>query len=147
MKRGQITFDFLIALMLISVTVAGAISIANGERANAETFDTTAKLKVFSVDLRDTVTKVYAIGSGFTAVKSLPLDLQSGESVTVTLNATSNRITVVAELNSGTFKVEQPLQVPVYATTAVTLRPGEETFNVTAVYSETEGRTYVELKG
>jgi len=146
MKRGQITFDFLIALMLISVTVAGAISIASGEKANAETFDTAARLKVFSVDLRDTVTKVYAVGGGFTVVKSLPLGLQSGESVTVTLNATSNRVTIVADLNSGTFKVEQPLPVPVYSTTSVTLRPGKEAFNVTAVYNETEGRTYVELK-
>ncbi|NJF25538.1 hypothetical protein [Thermococcus sp. Bubb.Bath] len=147
MKRGQITFDFLIALMLISVTVVGMISIASGEKANAETFDTAAKLKVFSVDMRDTVTKVYSIGEGFTVVKSLPMNLQKGESVTVTLNSTSNRVIIVANLNDGTFKVEQNLPVPVYSTTSVKLTPGKETFNVTAAYNETEGRTYVELKG
>ncbi|ASJ03309.1 hypothetical protein A3L09_08590 [Thermococcus profundus] len=144
MRRGQITFDFMIAFVLILITVTGIISVASGERANAETFDTAAKLKVFAVDLRDTVAKVYSIGPGYTVVKRVPLKLESGESINVTLNSTSGRVEVVAAVGGKTLRVYQRLPVPIHSTSSVTLGPGDSTFNVTA--GESGGRINVELK-
>ncbi|WP_297489511.1 hypothetical protein [Thermococcus sp.] len=145
-RGGQITFDFMIAFMLISVTVAGAVSLANGELSTANTIDKTARLKAFAVDLRDTVTKVYSIGGGFTVVKDCPIELGKGDSISITLNSSSNSVTVEAVLSGRRYLVVQRLQVPVYTTTSVTLDEKRSSFNVTAVYNAAEGRTYVELE-
>ncbi len=145
-REGQITFDFMIAFMLISVTVAGAVSLANGELSTANTIDKTARLKAFAVDVRDTVTKVYSIGGGFTVVKDCPIELGKGDSISITLNSSSNSVTVEAVLSGKRYLVVQRLQVPVYTTTSVTLDEKRKDFNVTAVYNAAEGRTYVELE-
>ncbi|WP_456367037.1 hypothetical protein [Thermococcus sp.] len=145
-RGGQITFDFMIAFMLISVTVAGAVSLTNGELSTANTIDKTARLKAFAVDIRDTVTKVYSIGGGFTVVKNCPIELGKGDSISVTLNSSSNAVTVEAVLSGKRYLVVQRLQVPVYTTTSVTLDEKRSSFNVTAVYNAAEGRTYVEVE-
>jgi len=144
-RGGQITFDFMIAFMLISVTVAGAVSLANGELSTATTLDKTARLKAFAVDVRDTVTKVYSIGGGFTVVKDCPIELGKGDSISITLNSSSNSVTVEAVLSGKRYLVVQRLQVPVYTTTSVTLDGERSSFNITAVYNAAEGRTYVTL--
>ena len=144
-RKAQITFDFLIAIMLVTVTVAGIVSIASGEVANARTFDSAAKLKILAVDLRDTVTQVYAAGDGFTVRKELPFELKSGEGVTITLNSTTNRVEITATLGGKTFKVAQKLQVPLYTTSSITLGPGERDFNVTA--QNVGGEIHVILQG
>ena len=144
-RKAQITFDFLIAIMLVTVTVAGIVSIASGETANARTFDSAAKLKILAVDLRDTVTQVYAAGDGFTVRKELPFELKAGDSVTITLNSTTNRVEIAATLGGKTFKVAQRLQVPLYATSSITLGQGERAFNVTA--QNVGGEIHVLLQG
>ncbi len=144
-RKAQITFDFLIAIMLVTVTVAGIVSIASGETANARTFDSAAKLKILAVDLRDTVTQVYAAGDGFTVRKELPFELKAGDSVTITLNSTTNRVEIAATLGGKTFKVAQRLQVPLYATSSITLGQGERDFNVTA--QNVGGEIHVLLQG
>lgn len=145
MRRAQITFDFMIAVILILITVAGVVSVASGEQANAQTFDTAAKLKVFAVDLRDTVTKVYAVGGGYTVRKSLPIRLGDGDSVRVVLNSTTNRVEISAVVGGEGFRVYQRLQVPIYSTSSITLGPGDETFNVTA--ENVGGLVYVKVEG
>jgi len=145
MRPAQITFDFLIAIMLITVTVAGIVSVASGETANARTFDSAAKLKILAVDLRDTVAQVYAAGDGFTVRKELPFELKTGDSITITLNSTTNRVEITATLGSKTFKVAQRLQVPLYTTSSITLGPGQRAFNVTA--QSVGGEIYVTLQG
>ena len=145
MRRGQITFDFLIAIMLITVTVAGVVSVASGETRNARTFDTAVKLKVLAVDVRDTVTQVYAAGDGFTVKKEIPFELKAGDSVTITLNSTSGTVEITALIGGKTFRVGQRLPVPISSTSSITLGPGEREFNVTA--RQVGGETYVLLQG
>lgn len=145
MRRAQITFDFLIAIMLITVTVAGIISVASGETANARTFDTAVKLKILAVDVRDTVTQVYAAGDGFTVKKGIPFELKTGDSLTITLNSTSGMVEITALIGGKRFRVGQKLQVPLYSTSSITLGPGEVEFNVTA--RQVGGETHVLLQG
>jgi len=145
MRRAQITFDFLIAIMLITVTVAGIVSIASGEIANARTFDTASKLKVLAVDLRDTVVQLYSTGGGFTVRKEVPFEINSGDSVTITLNATTNSVEITAKLGGKSYRVAQKLQVPLYETSSITLSSGEREFNVTA--QNVGGEVHVLLQG
>lgn len=144
MRRAQITFDFLIAIMLITVTVAGVVSVASGEMRNARTFDTAVKLKILAVDVRDTVTQVYAAGDGFTVKKEIPFELKTGDSLTITLNSTSDMVEITALIGGKRFRVGQKLQIPLYSTSSITLGPGEREFNVTA--RRIGGETYVLLQ-
>ncbi|ASJ01184.1 hypothetical protein [Thermococcus gorgonarius] len=143
MKRAQITFDFLIAVMLITVTVAGIVSIASGEIGSARILDTTAKLKAFAVDLRDTAVKSYSVGTNFTIIKSSPIRLSNGDKITVKLYSRNSTILITAELGGKTFVVGQNVPVPL-CDSNVELTPGDESFNVTAV--SVGGRSCVTVK-
>ncbi|MDV3103932.1 hypothetical protein [Thermococcus waiotapuensis] len=143
MKRAQITFDFLIAVMLITVTVAGIVSVASGEIESAGVLDTTAKLKVFAVDLRDTAVKSYSVGTNFTIIKSSPIGLSNGDEITVKLYSSNSTILITAKLGGKTFVVGQNVPVPL-CDSEVELTPGGESFNVTAVSAG--GRRCVTVK-
>lgn len=132
MKKAQVTFDFLIAVMLVTVTVAGAVSIASGESASVRTLDAATKTKIFAVDLRDTVIKAYSIGEGFTIVKRAPFDLSGGDSVEITLDSGTSKISVKATIGGKTFKVEQVSPVPL-CDSQIELKEGNVNFNVTVV--------------
>ena len=144
MKRGQISLDFLFAVTLITITMLNLVYIADSERAHSETFDTIAKLKAFSVDIRDSVVKVYAAGDGFTVRKELPIKLSSGDRVAVSL-VTPNSIVVNASLGGRGYTVVQRSPVPIYRNSSVTLTDTKGDFGIVATYNETEGRLDVVL--
>ncbi len=143
MKRGQISLDFLFAVTLIAITMVNLVYIANSERSHAETFDTATKLKIFSVDVRDSLAKVYAAGSGFTLKKTAPFTLRGGDYINITLSPTGNMINVTAVVDGEMYKVVQKSPVPILMGSSVTLTPENPEFHITAEYNETEGRLYV----
>ncbi|WP_054841100.1 hypothetical protein [Thermococcus peptonophilus] len=70
MGRGQLSIDVIFALTLITLTVLSLVSLASHQVESAELMDKTSKLKVFAIDLRDTVVKVYSSGGpGFSVKK------------------------------------------------------------------------------
>ncbi|ASI98346.1 hypothetical protein [Thermococcus celer] len=144
MRKGQISLDFLFAVTLIAITMVNLVHIASIEQAHSEAFDTVAKLKAFSIDVRDTVVKAYAVGDGFTVRKRLPIELDSGDEVTIKLIAPSN-ITIDAYIGGESYHVVQRAQVPIYKNSKVTLTATNMEFNVTATYNEAEGRVDVVL--
>ncbi len=139
MRKGQISLDFLFAVTLIAITMVNLVHIASIEQAHSEAFDTVAKLKAFSIDVRDTVVKAYAVGDGFTVRKRLPIELDSGgDEVTIKLIAPSN-ITIDAYIGGGVLPRGSEAQVPIYKNSKVTLTATNMEFNVTATYNEAEG--------
>jgi hypothetical protein len=145
MKRGQISLDFLFAVTLIALTMVNLVYIANSERSHAETFDTATKLKIFSVDVRDSLTKVYAAGNGFTLRKEAPFTLQGGDYINITLSPVDNLINVTAVVGGETYRVVQKSPVPILRESSVKLTPENPEFYITAQYNETEGRLYVRV--
>ncbi|WP_297089726.1 hypothetical protein [Thermococcus sp.] len=144
MKRGQISLDFLFAVTLITITMLNLVYIADSERAHSETFDTIAKLKAFSIDVRDSVVKVYTAGDGFTVRKELPINLDAGDKVTVSLLAPDS-VVVNATIGGKGYRVAQRSPVPIYENTSVTLTGADRDFSIVATYNETEGRLDVTL--
>lgn len=145
MKRGQISLDFLFAITLITITMVNLVYIANSEVAHSETFDAATKLKAFSVDVRDSVVKVYSAGDGFSIRKELPIELNAGEGVTITLDSSTNTVIVNATLGGRTYRVNQPSPVPIGRDSSVTLTDTKRDFWIVAEYNETEGRLDVFL--
>ncbi|CAD5243409.1 hypothetical protein [Thermococcus camini] len=144
MRKGQISLDFLFAVTLVMITMLNVVYIATSEKGNAETFDVTARLKVFSVDIRDTVAKVYASGNGFSVRKTSPFPLKSGERIVVRLKAEDNTITVIGVIGGKRYTVVQKSPVPIYQDDSIQLNPTRD--EIWIVAREEEGKTYVELQ-
>ena len=146
MRRAQLSIDLLFAVTLVSLTVVGLIGLSTQEIEGTKTFDAITQLKVFSVDLRDTVSKVYSVGDGFSIRKDAPFPLGPGENLTVTLNSTSNRMEIVAVIDGRTYKTEQQLQVPIISNSSVTLNSTIKSLWVVAKYNETLGMVDVKVQ-
>ncbi|MDI3475312.1 MAG: hypothetical protein PWQ79_621 [Thermococcaceae archaeon] len=145
MARAQVSIDFLFAVVLVMLTVLNLVYIATGERAQAEEFDLLAKLKVFTVDVRDTTVKVYSVGDGFRVRKELPIELKPGEWVVVALNSKTDKVVVTAKIGGKSYKTEQKLSVPIYEDSSVNLTSGNSVFWIEAEYDKTGGKTNVTL--
>ena len=145
MRKGQISLDFLFAVTLISILTLNLVYIGTTQKTQAETFDLTTKAKVFAIDVRDSVVKVYAMGDGFGIKKTLPFQLQAGDYVVVTLDNVTDVIIVRGEVGGKEFRTEQKSPVPIYRESTVTLRSAHSSFWIKATYNEAEGKLYVEL--
>lgn len=145
MKRAQLSLDLMFAVTLVALTVLSLISLATHEVEGAHTFDASAKVKVFAIDLRDTVTKVYAVGDGFAVMKEVPFELESGDYVKVTLDGPSSELKVEAELGGTKYTTVQKIPVPIASNTTVTLTPSNNEFWVICEYNETAGGIDVRL--
>ncbi|ASJ08423.1 hypothetical protein A3L11_03915 [Thermococcus siculi] len=143
MKRGQISLDFLFAITLIAITVLNIVYIANMQRSHAETFDATTRLKIFSVDMRDTVAKVYASGNGFSVKKEPPIPLDSGDSITIQLITGNNTIIITANVGGRQYVTVQRSPVPIYQNESIQMTPDNSEIWVKA--RERGGKVYVEL--
>lgn len=139
MRKAQLSLDLLFAVTLMTLTVVSLISLATHEVEGARAFDASTRLKVFTIDLRDTVTKVYAAGDGFAVRKTIPFELKSGEYVKVILNATSNELKVEAEINGGKYTTVQRIPVPLISNSTVTLTPSNNELWIVCQYNETAG--------
>jgi len=142
MKRGQLSLDFLFAVLLIMVTITNIIYLATSEIDHAESFDTFAKVKLFSSMLVDHTAKVYAIGEGY-RIREVAPDLNGG-TIRVILDGATNRIIVNATVNGKSFWIVRNSTVPLY-TSIVNLNSGEE-FWIVAYYNSTEGMLYVKVE-
>ena len=145
MKRGQISLDFIFAITLVTLTMINLVYIASSETTYAETFDVATKLKAFSIELRDSVVKVYAVGDGFSVKKELPIDLNLGDKVTVTLVSSNDTIVVNATISGKKYLVIQNSPVPIYRDSSVTLTENDRDFEISATYEAAEGRLYVDV--
>ncbi len=145
MKRAQLSIDLLFAVTLISLTVLSLVSMSTHEAQGARTLDTMAKLKVFTVDLRDTVTKVYSVGQGFSVRKDSPLILGAGDAINVTLNASSDSVEVSALIGGKRYFTAQKLPVPLVSNSTVELNSTVESLWVVATYNETAGMVDVKV--
>jgi len=144
--RGQLSLDLLFAVTLVSLTVISMISLADHEVESAKVFDVSAKLKVFTIDLRDTVIKVYAAGDGFAVKKTSPLKLKSGEYIKVILNESSNELEVEAKINGKTYVTVQKIPVPIVSNSTVTLIPANEELWIVCKYNTTIGEMDVQVE-
>ncbi|ANF22691.1 hypothetical protein [Thermococcus piezophilus] len=143
--RAQISLDLLFAVTLITLTIVNLAYIASSETSYAETFDVITNLKVFSIDVRDSVAKVYAVGDGFSIRKELPMSLNEGDKVTVTLVPSNDTIMISATIAGRKYLVIQNSPVPIYRESSVTLTEADREFQIVAKYNETEGRLYVDV--
>ncbi|AEH24747.1 hypothetical protein [Pyrococcus yayanosii] len=141
--RGQLSLDFLLAFLLISITALNLTYLAVGEKVKAEEFDTVAKLKVFAIDVRDTVAKVHSMGGGFSIRKEYPFELKPGDRIIVILDNTTNVIKIEATINGRVYSVIQRSQVPIYEQTLVILDASHSSFWITA--SDEGGFTHVRV--
>jgi uncharacterized protein (UPF0333 family) len=146
MKRGQLSLDLMFAVTLIMLTLVSALSLASHQEESARTLDSASKLKVFAIDIRDTVIKAYASGPGFTIKKRYPYELKGNDEVLIVLNSTDNRLEVSAKLDGSTYTVYQDIPIKLVATTSVILNSTVRTFNVTVHYNETAGAVDVRLE-
>jgi len=145
MRRAQLSLDLLFAVTLVSLTVLSLVTMSTHEAQGARALDTMAKLKVFAVDMRDTVTKVYSTGPGFSVEKTSPLRLSAGDSIRVTLNASSDSVEVSAIIGGKRYFTAQRLQVPLVSNSTVELSATSETLWVVATYNETVGMVDVRV--
>lgn len=145
MRRGQISIDFLFAVTLIAILSLNLVYISSSQKTQAQNFDVTTKLKVFAVDVRDSVANVYAMGEGFKVKKSAPFKLQTGDNLTVILDNVTNSIVVTGTIGGKEFYVMQRSPVPIYTQSKVVLTSDHSTFWIVTVYNATEGRLYVEV--
>lgn len=142
MKRGQISLDLLFALVLVSLTVLGLIVSGASQTEEMKTLGRGMELKVFVVDIRDSVAKVYASGPGITLQKKPPFQLYPGDWINITLT-TNQTVIVNAQLNGKHYLVIQRLQVPVFSQSSVLLTPGNDTFEITSMTSPDGGISVV----
>ena len=145
MKRGQISIDLLFAVTLVSLTMLSLVSIATQETVASSTLDATAKLKVFSIDLRDTIVKAYSLGTGFSVQKRLPFILGSDDEVRIILNSTNGNLVIYATLDGRSYNTTQRIAVPITRDSSITLYPNDTTFWISIVYNKTEGTVNVLL--
>ncbi|WP_297464325.1 hypothetical protein [Thermococcus sp.] len=147
MGRGQISIDLLFAVTLVMLTVVSLINLSAQEMEGARVIDRTAQLKVFAVELRDSVVKVYSSGGGFAVRKEVPLKLHPGENVRVTLDNSTNALVVTAWIGGKSYRVAQRLPVPLSKKTSVKLTATDPSLWIIASYNETTGMVDVEVSG
>lgn len=145
MKKGQLSIDFMFAVVLVMITVLDLIYIASSEQARAEDFDVAAKVKAFTIDIRDSVVKGYSIGDGYKIRKEVPLELSSGDSVTVILDQDTNTVKVLASVGGKSYYSEQKVPIPIYRSSSVILTSANEDLWIVVDYNEGEGKTYVTI--
>ncbi len=121
MKRGQLSLDLLFAVTLIAITMLNIIYTADEQITYTQTLDVTARLKIFSIDLRDTVIKAYSIGEGYSLRKQVPFTLNAGDNIIVTLNSTLNVLQINATIDNVRYYVVQNITVPIYVDSRVVL--------------------------
>jgi len=138
MKRGQISLDFLFAVTLIGITALNIVYVASSERVHSETFDTVSKLKAFSIDVRDSVVKVYSSGNGFTLRKDLPMELGAGDNVTLVL-APPDKLLINATIGGRRYSVIQKVPLSLHRKSSVVLTSENRAFLIRAQYNETGG--------
>ncbi|NJE05779.1 hypothetical protein E3E36_06400 [Thermococcus sp. M36] len=146
MGRGQITIDLLFAITLVTITMLSLVSFAVSERASATVLDTGAKLKVFSVELRDAVVKAYSGGGGFRLKKVSPIPLSAGDNITVSFDGNRNRIVIDASIGGRKYRVVQNSMIPFHENSTVVLTQNNTEFWVAVVYNQTEGLLHVRLE-
>jgi len=129
MKRGQISIDFLFAVVLVSLTLLGLIVSGVSQAKEVSLLGKGAQLKVFAVDVRDSVSQVYASGPGIVVVKAPPFPLTGDDWINVTLN-TNQTLVITAQLDGKHYLVIQRLQVPIKIQSSVLLTPNNDTFRI-----------------
>jgi hypothetical protein len=145
MRKGQVSIDLLFAVTLMMLTVLNLVYIASSQTTQAESFDTLTKVKVFSVSLRDTVTKVYAVGDGFKVRMEFPIELKSGDSVIIELDNSTDKLEVVANIGGKMYTIYQDIPFSLTKSSKITLTPENRYFWVVGEYDEKEGKLYVTL--
>ena len=113
MKKAQISLDLLFAVLLILLTMVNLTYLASSEIAHSQMFGTISEVKTFSISLRDHITKVYAAGEGFKKKEVLPFNLDTGESVKIRLDNSSNSIIINATIDGKSYTITQRSDVPV----------------------------------
>ncbi|MCD6560070.1 MAG: hypothetical protein J7K57_09460 [Palaeococcus sp.] len=112
MRKAQISLDLLFAIFLILLTLVNLTYLATSETAHSEMFSTISEVKTFSISLRDHITKVYAVGEGFKKKEVFPFNLESGESIRIHLNSSSNSIIINATIDGKSYTITQRSDVP-----------------------------------
>ncbi|AIF68588.1 hypothetical protein PAP_00725 [Palaeococcus pacificus DY20341] len=143
--RGQVSLDILFAILLITLTVVNLTYLATSEVGHAETFDTLASVKTLSITIRDHITKVYAVGEGFKKKEVLPFELDTGDSVRIQLDGTSNLIIINVTIEGKSYTITQNSTVPL-TTSNVTLTSSKREFWIVANYNSTEEMLYVKVE-
>ncbi|WP_048150013.1 hypothetical protein [Palaeococcus ferrophilus] len=143
MGRGQLSLDILFAMLLVMLTITNIVYLSTSEVAHAETLDSLAKVKTFSITVRDHAAKVYAVGEGFRKKVTLPFTIASGDSVTVTFNSTGNRIVINASIGGKGYSIVQNSTVPLMDS-SVTLDDSKRDFWMVA--NVTGGELYVKIE-
>jgi len=112
MRKAQISLDLLFAIFLILLTLVNLTYLATSETTHSEMFSTISEVKTFSISLRDHITKVYAVGEGFKKKEVFPFNLESGESIRIHLNSSSNSIIINATIDGKSYTITQRSDVP-----------------------------------
>ncbi|WP_461867090.1 hypothetical protein [Thermococcus sp.] len=128
MRRGQLSLDLLFAVTLIAITMLNIIYTANEQITYTQTLDVTARLKIFSIDLRDSIVKAYSVGDGYSLRKQMPFSLNTGDSIIVTLNSTLNVLQINATVNNIQYYIVQNITVPIYTDSRIILNSTTTSF-------------------
>ncbi|AEC52830.1 hypothetical protein PNA2_1916 [Pyrococcus sp. NA2] len=125
--KGQISIDFLIALTLVMITALNLVSLGLSQTEDIKSFDISARLKVFAIDVRDTITKVYSVGEGFAVKKSWPFKLEPNERIILSLKSPGIvNITLISGEKSYT--ILEKTQVPITENSTVVLTRDNKSF-------------------
>ena len=143
MERGQLSLDVLFAILLVVLTITNIVYLSTSEVAHAQTLDSMAKVRTFSITVRDHASKVYAVGEGFRKKITLPFTIESGDSVKVTFNSTGNLIVINASIGGGGYSIVQNSTVPLLDS-SVTLSSSKQDFWIVA--NVTGGELYVKIE-
>lgn len=143
MKKAQISLDLLFAILLILLTMVNLTYLATSETAHSRMFGTISEVKTFSISLRDHITKVYAVGEGFKKKEVLPFNLDTGESVKIRLDNSSNSIIINATIDGKSYTITQKSDVPV-KDSSVTLTSSKREFWISTEISG--GALYVKVE-
>ncbi|WP_456326689.1 hypothetical protein [Palaeococcus sp. (in: euryarchaeotes)] len=143
MRKAQISLDLLFAIFLILLTLVNLTYLATSETAHSEMFSTISEVKTFSISLRDHITKVYAVGEGFKKKEVFPFNLESGESIRIHLNSSSNSIIINATIDGKSYTITQRSDVPLKDSN-VTLTNSKREFWVSTEISG--GMLYVKVE-
>ncbi|MFA4668959.1 hypothetical protein QDY65_00175 [Pyrococcus kukulkanii] len=141
--KGQLSVDILFAVMLVTITVVSIINLGTQEVRGAKIMDVSSKLRVFSIDIRDTVMKLYSLGPGFKVRKESPFPLEGNDYILVIINSTSSEVQVKAHIEGSTYYTVQRLQIPIKSTTFANLTAENSEFWI--VSTVTGGATDVKV--
>ncbi|AFK22821.1 hypothetical protein [Pyrococcus sp. ST04] len=137
--RSQLSIDFLFAIALISVLSVGIISIGLQENEMANTFSMATKIKVLSITVRDSVTKAYSMGPGYSIRLNLPFSVSPSDSIKVTINGTSDLVQIYSTIGGAMYYTQQKLPVNVISTSSVILTNESPEFWIIVFYNASEG--------